>query len=85
MEKERTIDYLIKCHGLLEKNSVYNYLHNKNYKEVHFTKEEILKSKYPIAISVSRKTITIIESATICYMMDKNNRVKDLEEIKDML
>ena len=85
MRKDRVIDYLITCHGLLERNNVYNYLLGKNYKIEHFTKEKILNSNYPIAISISSKIITLIESATICYMMDKNNKVKSFEEIEKML
>ena len=82
MKRERVVDYLITSKDIIEKNYILNYLYKKGYKEeIRFTKQEILNSNYPISISISGKTIGVIESATICYMMSKNNRVKSFEDV----
>ena len=82
MKRERVVDYLITSKDIIEKNYIINYLYKKGYKEeICFTKQEILNSNYPISISISGKTIGVIESATICYMMSKNNRVKSFEDV----
>ena len=81
-----TIDYLITAHGIIERGLFYNYLHNLGYKDdSRLDREYMINSKYPYGICIKKKVLLIIESATNCYMMQKNNKVKTIEEIKDIL
>ena len=81
-----TIDYLITAHGIIERGLFYNYIHNLGYKDdSRLDREYMINSKYPYGICIKKKVLLVVESATNCYMMQKNNKVKTIEEIKDIL
>ena len=81
-----TIDYLITAHGVIERGLFYNYMHNLGYKDdSRLDREYMINSKYPYGICIKKKVLLVVESATNCYMMQKNNKVKTIEEIKDIL
>ena len=82
----KTIDYLIVANGVIERGMFYNYMHELGYKD-HFlcSREQMIHSVYPFAVSIKKKTLMIIESATICYFSDKNGIVKTIDEFKDIL
>ena len=81
-----TIDYLITAHGVIERGLFYNYIHNLGYKDdSRLDREYMINSKYPYGICIKKKILLVVESATNCYMMQKNNKVKTIEEIKDIL
>ena len=81
-----TIDYLITAHGVIERGLFYNYIHNLGYKDdSRLDREYMINSKYPYGICIKKKVLLVVESATNCYMMQKNNKVKTIEEIKDIL
>ena len=42
----------------------------------------MVNSNYPFGVCLKAKEIMIIESATQCYLMQKNNKVKTVEEFK---
>ena len=42
----------------------------------------MVNSNYPFGVCLKTKEIMIIESATQCYLMQKNNKVKTVEEFK---
>ena len=81
-----TIDYLITAHGVIERGLFYNYIHNLGYKDdSRLDREYMINSKYPYGICIKKKVLLVVESATNCYMMQKNNKIKTIEEIKDIL
>ena len=61
-------------------------MHELGYKD-HFlcSREQMIHSVYPFAVSIKNKILMIIESATICYFSDKNRIVKTIDEFKDIL
>ena len=82
----KTIDYLIAANGVIERGMFYNYMHELGFKD-HFlcNREQMIHSVYPFAVCMKKKTLMIIESATICYFSDKNGIVKTIDEFKDIL
>lgn len=77
------IDYLVTVHGLLERSSFYNYLHTLGYTDDKlFNRETIINSSYPIGVCIKDKKLLIVESATICFLEQKNGRVISVEEFK---
>ena len=79
------IDYLVTAHGVLERGAFYNYIHELGYEDEHYSKEYMIKSLYPFGISINSKTLIVVESATICYYNQINNKIKTVEEIKQIL
>ncbi len=79
------IDYYVTCHGVVERGLFYNYMINKGYKAKGFTRYYMINSNYPFGICISRREITVIESATLCYYASKNNKIKTIEKIKELL
>ena len=79
-------DYLITAHGILERGLFYNYMHELGYKD-HFmcTREEMINSPYPFAVCIELKELSIIESATICYLNAQMGRVKSIEDFKSII
>lgn len=81
-----TIDYLVSAHGIIERGTFYNYLHEIGYKDdKSLTREDIINSKYPFGICIKKKILLVVESATNCYFMQKNGKIKSVEEIKEVL
>ena len=76
-----SIDYLITAHGVIERGLFYNYMHDLGFKDnINFTREYMVNSDYPFGICLKNKEIMIIESATQCYLMKENDKVKTIEE-----
>lgn len=81
-----TIDYLVSSHGVIERGIFYNYLHKIGYKDAKsLTREDIINSRYPFGICIKSKILLVVESATNCYFMQKNGKIKTVEEIKEVL
>ena len=81
-----TIDYLITAKGVIERGLFYNYMHEKGYKnDSRMDREYMINNKYPYGICIKKKILLVVESATNCYMMQKNNKVKTIEEIKEII
>ena len=78
----RTIDYLVTVQGKEERERFYDEMHKRGFKDHMDTKEEMIESTYPFAISLGRKKMFVMNSATICYMMSKNGRVLSEEKFK---
>ena len=80
------IDYLITAHGVIERGNFYNYMHDLGFKDnINFTREYMINSNYPFGVSLKKKEIMVIESATQCYLMQQNEKVKDMEEFKKII
>ena len=77
-----TLDYLITAQGVVERGLFYNYIHSLGYKDDTYTREDMINSAYPFAICIKKKKVFILESATQCFFMTKNNKIKNLDEIK---
>ena len=78
-----TIEYLITASGVIERGMFYNYMHALGFKDnINLTREYMINSDYPFGVCLKKKKIMVIESATICYLMQKNNKVKTVEEFK---
>lgn len=45
----------------------------------------MINSDYPFGVCLKNKEMMVIESATICYLMQKNNKVKTVEEFKKII
>ena len=81
-----TIDYLITADGVIERGMFYNYMHDLGFKDnINLTREYMINSDYPFGVCLKNKEMMVIESATNCYLMQKNNKVKTVEEIKKMI
>lgn len=81
-----SIDYLITAHGVIERGLFYNYMHDLGFKDnINFTREYMVNSDYPFGICLKNKEIMIIESATQCYLMKENDKVKTIEEFKKII
>ena len=81
-----TINYLVTAHGVIERGMFYNYMHELGYKDdPRLAREDMVNSLYPFGICMKKKILLVVESATNCYMMQKNNKVKTIEEIKEIL
>ena len=79
------IDYLVTEHGLFERASFYDYLHSLGYTDdKSFDRETILNSSYPFGVCIKDKKLLIVESATICFLEQKNGRVISVEEFKNI-
>ena len=76
----RLIDYMVCVSGKDEREKFYNEMHEKGYKDHMDTKEEIINSSYPFAISLKRKKIMVIPSATQCYLMDRAGKVLNIDD-----
>ena len=61
-------------------------MHKLGYKD-HFmcTKEQMINSSYPFAVCIELKELSVIESATQCYLNDKAGRMKTIKELKQIL
>ena len=81
-----TIEYLITASGVIERGMFYNYMHDLGFKDnINLTREYMINSDYPFGVCLKNKEIMVIESATICYLMQKNNKVKTVEEFKKII
>ncbi len=76
-------DYLIAARGIIERGIIYNYLHELGYEEFVYTREYMINSDYPFAVCIKRKEFIIIESATLCYLNDREGRVIDFEKFRE--
>ena len=79
------IDYLVTATGIIERGTFYNYMHELGYKDEVMDREYMINSKYPFAVCMKKKILLVMESATCCYLMQKNNKIKNVEEIKKIL
>ena len=79
-----TIDYLVTADGIIERGSFYNYLHKLGFKD-ELDREYMINSQYPFGLCLKKKLLLVVESATNCYLMQKNGKIKTVEEIKEML
>ena len=80
------IDYLITADGVIERGMFYNYMHGLGFKDnINLTREYMINSDYPFGVCLKNKEMMVIESATICYLMQKNNKVKTVEEFKKII
>ncbi len=79
------IDYMVSVSGKDEREKFYNEMHKKGFKDHMDTKEEIINSTYPFAISLKRKKIMVIPSATQCYLMDREGKVLSLDKFKQKI
>ena len=81
-----TIEYLITASGVIERGMFYNYMHDLWFKDnINLTREYMINSDYPFGVCLKNKEIMVIESATNCYLMQKNNKVKTVEEFKKII
>lgn len=81
-----TIDYLITADGVIERGMFYNYMHGLGFKDnINLTREYMINSDYPFGVCLKNKEMMVIESATNCYLMQKNNKVKTVEEFKKII
>lgn len=81
-----TIDYLITANGVIERGIFYNYMYNLGFRnDFNFTREYMINSTYPFGVCFKKKKIMVIESATICYFMQKSDKVMDFEDFKKIL
>ena len=81
-----SIDYLVTAHGVIERGTFYNYMHDLGFKDnINFTREYMVNSDYPFGICLNNKQMMIIESATQCYLMKENDKVKTIEEFKKII
>lgn len=81
-----TIEYLITASGVIERGIFYNYMHDLGFKDnINLTREYMINSDYPFGVCLKKKEIMVIESATICYLMQKNGKVKTVEEFKKII
>ena len=81
-----TIEYLITASGVIERGMFYNYMHDLWFTDnINLTREYMINSDYPFGVCLKNKEIMVIESATICYLMQKNNKVKTVEEFKKII
>ena len=74
------IDYQVSAHGIIERGVFYNYMHKLGYKDEGYTKEQMINSPYPFGICIKKKRIMIIESPTICFLVQKAGNMKTVEE-----
>ena len=81
----RVIDYMVCVSGKGEREKFYNEMHKKGFKDHMDTKEEIINSTYPFAISLKSKKMFAMNSATICYMMSKNSRVLTIKQFLEKI
>ena len=58
-----------------DREEFYNYLRDNQYIRKHFTKEDIINSKFPFYIDVKKKTFTIIASITCCACAASNKQI----------
>lgn len=80
------IDYLIITHGVIERGNFYNYMHDLGFKDnINFTREYMVNSNYPFGVSLKIKQLVVVESATECYLMQKNGKVKEVCEFKKII
>ena len=80
-----TLDYLVTAQGVLERGLFYNYIHSLGYKDDTYTRNDMINSTYPFAICIKKKKVFILESATQCFFMHKNGKIKTVDEIKEIL
>ena len=81
-----TIDYLITASGIIERGNFYNYIHKLGYKDdKSYDREYMINSTYPFGICIKKKRLLLVESATNCYLMQKNDKIKTVDEIKIVL
>lgn len=81
-----TIEYLITASGVIERGIFYNYMHDLGFKDnINLTRKYMINSDYPFGVCLKNKEMMVIESATICYLMQKNNKVKTVEEFKKII
>ena len=80
------IDYLVTAHGLLERASLYDYLHSLGYTDdKSFDRETMVNSTYPFGVCIKEKKLLIVESATICFLEQKNGRVINVDDFKKII
>ena len=79
------VDYYVTGRGVIERGLFLNYMKNKGYKIVGFSREDMLNSYYPIGICIKSKKIILIGSAALCYFASRGGKIKSIEEIKDIL
>lgn len=61
-------------------------MHKLGFKDdINFTREYMLNSNYPFGICLKKKKIILIESATQCYLMQENDKLKSVEEFKKII
>ncbi len=81
-----SIDYLITAHGVIERGLFYNYMHDLGFKDnINFTREYMVNNDYPFGVCLKKKKLMVIESATQCYLMQENDKVKNVEEFKNII
>ena len=81
-----TIDYFVTAHGVIERGAFYNYMLELGYKDDNmYTKEKMIHSPYPFGICMKKKELLIIESATLCFLNQKEGRMKTVEEFKKLI
>lgn len=79
------IDYFVTAHGIIERGTFYNYMHDNGYQDDGYTREYMINSEYPFGVCMKKKSLMVIESATQCYLMQKSNKVKTVEEFKEII
>ena len=80
------IDYVITANGVIKKKKKDNYIHDLGFKDnINLTREYMINSDYPFGVCLKNKEMMVIESATNCYLMQKNNKVKTVEEFKKII
>ena len=81
----RVIDYHVTAHGKIERGIFYNYMHKLGYKDERYTREQMINSPYPFGVCIKKKRIMIIESATICFLVQKAGNMKTVEEFMQIM
>ena len=79
------LDYYITASGVIERGMFYNYLKELGYKPYGYTRDYMINSTYPFAVSIKRKQFVIIESATMCYFNQKAGRMITIDKFKEIM
>lgn len=74
-----TIDYLVTVQGVLERGRFYNEMHKRGYTDHMDTRDHMIHSSYPFGVCIKKKKIMVIESATQCYLMSRQEKVITIE------
>jgi len=78
-------DYLVPAHGVIERGMLFNYMISKGYKNVAYTRDDIMRSMYPFIISAKKKKFMVTNSTIACMHLQQQGKLKKIEELKDIL
>ncbi len=74
--------FMIQPNNIIERINFYYYIHNKYNLLEHFTKEEMISSKFPYVVDFNDNSFWVCESITCCACAAQNKQIISIDEFK---